>query len=87
MALGQYLKIAGLSQKQLLVLDTVQIPTSIEERSVGYFIYEIGRGKNIIQAASRKMILKTSADLVENSRNSKKKAAEIMVSKVNWNKK
>ena len=89
---GTVLKISKLSKENLLQLDQVQIHNLGEERSVGFLNYEIDiRGKQNLEAASRKMVLNKSADLVSKSNESfrkfRKPAAEIKEVKLAWNKK
>lgn len=48
-------------------LDKVIIHNIAEERNVGLFNYEVGiRGRSSIESASRKGVLKRSADLIKN---------------------
>ena len=84
-------KISILTEENIKNLDNVQIHNLSEERSVGYVNYELGiRGKQNLEAASRKMVLNKSVDLITKSgdkfKKFKKPAAEIKELKVTWNK-
>ena len=85
---GTMTKISILNEENIKNLDNVQIHNLSEERSVGYVNYELGiRGKQNLEAASRKMVLNKSVDLITNSGDKFKKfrkpAAEIKELKSN----
>ena len=87
---GTVTKISILNEENIKNLDNVQIHNLSEERSVGYVNYELGiPGKQNLEAASRKMVLNKSVDLITNSGDKFKKfrkpAAEIKELKVTWN--
>ena len=89
---GCVLKISSLTPNEIENLNTVQTHNIGEERSVGFFNYEIGlRGKKNVDAVSRKMILNKSKDLLSDGkkgefRKYRKQAKEIKELKLNWNK-
>ena len=61
------MKISGLDEEELNVLNTVQVHNLGEERNVGLFNYEISiRGKKNFEAASQKLVLNKSNDLIFN---------------------
>ena len=78
-----------LSQDQLKQLDQAQIHNVNSERLVGYTNYEIDiRGKQNLEAVSRKMVMNKSSDLITknptNFRNYKDVANEIKEIKHEW---
>lgn len=63
---GTILKIEGISQAKRMKLMKAPIHNLNEERSVGFINYEISiRGKQYLEAASRKMIINKSSDLLD----------------------
>lgn len=73
-------------------LDEVQIHNLGEEHSAGFLNYKLDiRGRQNLEAASHKMVLNKSFDLINQSTESYKKfrkpAAEIKEIKLMWNKK
>ena len=63
---GTILKIEGISQAKRMKLMNAPIHNLNEERSVGFINYEISiRGKQYLEAASRKMIINKSSDLLD----------------------
>ena len=86
------MKIPDLDEEELNVLSTVQVHKLGEEHNVGLFNYEISiRGKKNFEAASRKLVLNKSDDLIFNPqtntsyKNLRKAAKEIKGQKINWN--
>ena len=70
------------------MLNTVQVHNLGRERNVGLFIYAIGiRGKKNFEAASQKLVLNKSNDLIFNpqSNTSYKISEEMKELKINWN--
>lgn len=62
---GTVLKISNLSAEKLMQLNEVWIHNLVEECSVGFLDYELDiRGKQNLEAASRKMVLYKSFDLI-----------------------
>ena len=89
---GTVLKICNLTDAELVKLDQAQVHNLSEERSVGFLNYEIDiRGKQHLEAASRKMVLNKSSDLISEPGDSFKKfrkpAVEIRNIKLQWNSK
>ena len=89
---GTVTKISTLSEEKMEILDNVQTHNLGQERNVGFVNYELGiRGKHNLEAASRKMVLNKSADLISHSgsqyKKFRKQAAEIKELKVSWNRK
>ena len=86
---GTVLKICQLGEEKVEVIDNVQIHNLGEECSVGFINYELDiRGKQNLEAVSRKMVLNKSADLTDGLTNFKqfrKPAAEIKEYKLAWN--
>ena len=74
------------------MLNTIQVHNLGKERNVGLFNYEISiRRKKNFEAASRKLVLNNSNDLIFNLqtntsyKNFRKAANEIKELKINWN--
>lgn len=88
---GTVLKISSQDEDMMRVIDQVQIHNLGEERSVGFINFELDiRGKQNLEAVSRKMVLNKSADLTKNLtdfRRFRKPLAEIKEFKVEWKKK
>ena len=83
---GTVLKICNLSL--IAELDQAQVHNLNEERSVGFLNYELDiRGKQHLEAASRKMVLNKAADLIDVLvRASKHSESQHLRSKTsNWN--
>ena len=86
------MKISDLDEEELNVLNTVLVHNLGEECNVGLLNYEISiRGKKNFEAASRKLVLNKSNDLIFNPqtntsyKNFRKAAKEIKELKINWN--
>ena len=63
---GTILKIEGISQAKRMKLMKAPIHNLNKERSVGFINYEISiRGKQYLEAASLKMIINKSSDLLD----------------------
>ena len=88
---GTVLKISEQSEERMEVIDRVQIHNLSEERSVGFINFELDiRGKQNLEAVSRKMVLNKSADLTKDLtdfRKYRKALAEIKEYKLEWKKK
>ena len=89
---GSVLKISDLDKEELNVLNTVQVHNLGKEHNVELFNYEISiRGKKNFEAASRKLVLNKSNDLIFNPqtnishKNFRKAARKIKELKINWN--
>ena len=89
---GPVLKISDLGEEKFNVLNTVQVHNLGEEHNVGLFSYEISiRGEKDFKAASRKLALNKSNDMIVNPqtnksyKNFKKAAKGKKVLKINWN--
>ena len=66
------MKISQLEETEIEHVNQSKVPIHNigEERSVGFFNYEIGiRGKENVESASRKMILNKSNDLIDKKTN------------------
>ena len=69
---GPVLKISDLGEEKFNVLNTVQVHNLGEEHNVGLFNYEISiRGVKDFEAASRKLVLNKSNDLIVNPQTNK----------------
>ena len=84
--------ISNLDEEELNVLNTAQLHNLGKERNVGLLNYEISiRGKKNFKAASRKLVLNKSNDLIFNPQTNAsyktfmKIVKEIKKLKINWN--
>jgi hypothetical protein len=89
---GPILEIRSLNGLEIDKLDNASVHNLAEERSVGFLNHEISiRGKRNLEAASKKMVLNKSADLVFNNSGDFRKftetAKQIKEIKLEWNKK
>ena len=89
---GPILEIRSLNGSEIDKLDNAPVHNLAEERSVGFLNHEISiRGKRNLEAASKKMVLNKSADLVFNNsgdfRKFTERAKQIKEIKLEWNKK
>ena len=86
---GTVLKLSKLGQEKIKAMDNVQIHNLGEERNVGFINYQLDvRGKDNLEAVSRKLVLNKSGALNLSSRNFRKfrkPAAEIQEYKLSWN--
>ena len=85
-------KISAASEEEIQKLNKTSVHNLGEERSVGSINFELGiRGKRNLESASKKLLLKKSFDLLENSgklsefRKFRKAANDIKAMKINWN--
>ena len=86
------MKIFDFDEEERNVLNTIQVHNLGKERNVGLFNYEISiRRKKNFEAASRKLVLNKSNNLMFNPqtntsyKNFRKAANEIKELKIDWN--